>query len=147
MRSSKAFGGSAESWLIERAQYEFSLSDTDSQVLRHCGVCIARDLTPAHSWVTLRLMIKSFRHKGLRRLFETGNHRGVRPDHVRRLKLILARLDASQTRNDMDLPGLGLHPLKGDLRGYWAVTVSGNWRVFFRFENSDAVDVDYDDYH
>ena len=96
-------------------------------------------------------MIRSFIHKGLKRFFETGNQKGVRPEHARRLRLILARLDASQSKDDMDLPGLGLHPLgkkgKLDLRGHWAVTVSGNWRVTFRFEGQDAVEVNYMDYH
>ena len=92
-------------------------------------------------------MIKSFRHKGLKKLYETGGHRGVRPEHVKRLRLILARLDASQSPRDMGLPGLYLHPLKGAYKGLWAVTVSGNWRVIFRFEDDSAVDVDYLDYH
>lgn len=92
-------------------------------------------------------MIKSFKHKGLKKLFETGNHKGVNPDHAKRLRLILARLDASRTKNDINLPGLGLHPLQGDLKNFWAVTVSGNWRIFFRFENNNVVDVNYDDYH
>jgi proteic killer suppression protein len=92
-------------------------------------------------------MIKTFKHKGLKKLFETGNHKGVNPDHVKRLRLILARLDASHNSDDMNLPGLNLHPLYGDLKGFWAVTVSGNWRVIFRFESSNVFDVDYDDYH
>ncbi|MBF0234910.1 MAG: type II toxin-antitoxin system RelE/ParE family toxin [Desulfamplus sp.] len=92
-------------------------------------------------------MIKSFKHKGLKKLFETGNHKGVNPAHVKRLRLILARIDASQTPDDMNLPGLNLHPLQGDLKRFWAVTVSGNWRVIFRFEQNNVVDVDYDDYH
>ncbi len=92
-------------------------------------------------------MIKKFRHKGLRKLYETGSQKGVNPDHVKRLRIILSRLDASQGPDDMTLPGLKLHPLKGDLEGFWAVDVSGNWRVFFRFENNTVVDVDYNDYH
>ena len=92
-------------------------------------------------------MIKSFKHKGLKKLFDTGNHKGVNPEHVKRLKLILARLDASQTKDDMNLPGLSLHLLKGELKDFWAVTVSGNWRVYFRFENNNVVDVNYGDYH
>ena len=92
-------------------------------------------------------MIKSFKHKGLKKLFETGKHSGVNPDHVKRLKLILARLDASQSQNDMNLPGLGLHPLKDDLKEFWAVVVSGNWHIIFRFINNNANDVNYDDYH
>jgi toxin HigB-1 len=92
-------------------------------------------------------MIRSFRHKGLELLFLTGKRKGVRPDHVNRLRVILARLNASEAPGDMALPGLRLHPLKGDMKGYWAVSVSGNWRVVFRFEAKDAYDVDYVDYH
>ncbi len=104
-------------------------------------------LTLVHGWVTVSTMIKSFKHKGLKKLFDTGNHKGVNPEHVKRLKLILARLDASQTKDDMNLPGLSLHLLKGELKDFWAVTVSGNWRVYFRFENNNVVDVNYGDYH
>jgi len=92
-------------------------------------------------------MIKRFRNKGVKRLYDTGSLQGKRPEHANRLRLILARLDASQSPQDMGLPGLNLHPLKGQHKGFWAVSVSGNWRVIFRFENSDAVDVDYLDYH
>ncbi len=92
-------------------------------------------------------MIVRFRHKGLRKLFETGSARGVNPDHIKRLRLILARLHASLSPGDMDMPGLALHPLKGKSKGHYAVSVSGNWRVAFRFEGNDAVDVDYLDYH
>jgi len=92
-------------------------------------------------------MIQSFKHKGLKGRYETSSQKGVNPEHVKRLRIILARLDASQNPEDMNLPGLRLHPLKGDLKGFWAVDVSGNWRVFFRFENNNAVDVDYSDYH
>lgn len=92
-------------------------------------------------------MIKSFKHKGLKKLFETGSKQGVKPEHATRLRLILARLDASSTQEDMNLPGLGLHPLKGSLKGFWAVIVPGNWRIIFRFENGNVIDVDYLDYH
>ncbi len=92
-------------------------------------------------------MIVRFRHKGLRKFFETGSARGVNPDHIKRLRLILARLHASFSSGDMDMPGLALHPLKGKSKGRYAVSVSGNWRVTFRFEGNDAVDVDYLDYH
>lgn len=92
-------------------------------------------------------MIVRIRHKGLKALFEAGSTRGVRTEHVKRLRLILARLNASASPRDMDLPGLRLHRLKGRLEGLWAVSVSGNWRVVFRFEGADAVDVDYLDYH
>ncbi len=92
-------------------------------------------------------MILSFRHKGLRYLFSEGNQRGVRPDHVRRLRFILVRLQASQSPADMNLPGLRRHAFKGSLKGHYAASVSGNWRVIFRFQGPEAVDVDYLDYH
>lgn len=92
-------------------------------------------------------MIASIRHKGLRRLFETGDHRGVMADHAEKLRRILARLDASASAADMDLPGYRLHLLKGEWKGFHAVTVNGNWRVVFRFENGNAIDIDYVDYH
>ena len=92
-------------------------------------------------------MIRSFRHKGLQRLFEQGAKAGVRPEQAGRLRIVLARLHASTSPKDMDLPGLRLHELKGDRKGTWSVTVSGNWRVTFRFEGKDALDVDCEDYH
>jgi toxin HigB-1 len=92
-------------------------------------------------------MIQSFRHKGLEKFFDSGKTSGIRPDHAKKLRLILARLAVSQRPGDMALPGLRLHPLKGGLKGYYAVDVSGNWRVIFRFDGQDAADVDYVDYH
>ena len=92
-------------------------------------------------------MVRSFRHKGLRRLFLDDDPRGVRVDHAEKLRRILARLQASRTAADMDFPGYRLHPLKGELRGFYAVTVQANWRVIFRFVDGQAVDVDYLDYH
>ena len=92
-------------------------------------------------------MIRSIRHKGLNRLHEDDDPRGVITEHVEKLRDILARLDASRTVTDMDVPGFRLHPLKGPLKGFWAVTVRANWRVIFRFADPDAFDVDYVDYH
>jgi len=92
-------------------------------------------------------MIKSFRHNGLKRLFLKGDRRRISPEHVDKLERILDRLDASLAAQDMGLPGHRLHRLKGDREGHWAVTVSGNWRVTFRFDGPDAYDVDYIDYH
>jgi toxin HigB-1 len=92
-------------------------------------------------------VIESFRHKGLRRLFEDDNPKGVNPDHVRKIKQILAVLHAAQTIEALDLPTFGLHPLKGDLKGFWAVTVRANWRIIFRFADGRASDVDLVDYH
>ena len=92
-------------------------------------------------------MIRSFRHKGLARFFETGSKAGVQAGHTDRLRLVLGRLNAATGPRDMALPGLTLHPLKGDRKGRWAVTVSGNWRVTFGFVGKDANAVDYEDYH
>jgi proteic killer suppression protein len=92
-------------------------------------------------------MIRSIRHKGLRRLFEDDDARGLDPEHVKKLRNILARLDASSVVSDMDLPGFRLHLLQGDLKGYWAVTVRANWRVIFKFADGEASEVDYVDYH
>src|SRR5207245_2609409 len=87
------------------------------------------------------------RHKGLAKFFETGSKAGVQAQHAERLRLILGRLSAATSPHDMALPGLSLHPLGGDRKGTWAVSVSGNWRVTFKFVGKDADAVDYEDYH
>jgi proteic killer suppression protein len=92
-------------------------------------------------------MIRSIRHKGLRLLYERDQSKSLLQAHVKRIRLILARLDASSAAADMDLPGLRLHSLTGDRRGYYAVDVSGNWRIVLRFDAGDVVDVDLVDYH
>ncbi|MCY4310673.1 MAG: type II toxin-antitoxin system RelE/ParE family toxin [Rhodospirillaceae bacterium] len=92
-------------------------------------------------------MIMSFKHRGLKSLYDGRTARRLSPEHVRKLLDILAVLDRSSGPDDLDLPGLRLHPLKGELKGHHAVSVSGNWRVTFRFEDGQAVDVDYVDYH
>jgi proteic killer suppression protein len=92
-------------------------------------------------------VIRSIRHKGLKRLYEDDDTRGVIGEHAAKLRDILVRLDAAGTAADMDLPGFRLHALKGELRGYWAVTVRANWRVIFRLAEGEAFDVDYIDYH
>ena len=92
-------------------------------------------------------MIASFRHRGLKALYEGKTARRVAPAHVERLRDILAALDLSRGPEGMNLPGFRLHELKRMLKGHWAVSVSGNWRVTFRFEDGSAVDVDYVDYH
>jgi len=92
-------------------------------------------------------MIQSFRHKGLAKFFATGSRAGIQAAHADRLGLILAALNAAVAPGDMGLPGLKLHPLKGTRGGTWSVSVSGNWRVTFRFSGKDAVDVDFEDYH
>jgi proteic killer suppression protein len=92
-------------------------------------------------------MIRSFKHKGLARFFETGSKAGIQAQHAERLRLILAQLNAAVAPEDMALPGLRLHPLRGDRKGTWSVWVSGNWRVTFKFVGKDAGVVDYEDYH
>jgi len=92
-------------------------------------------------------VIKSFRHKGLERLFYDGTKKGIHAEHAKKLEDILDRLDAVAAVDDMNYHGSFLHSLKGHLKGQWSVSVSGNWRVIFRFEDGDAYVVDYTDYH
>lgn len=92
-------------------------------------------------------MIRSFKHRGLKRLYEHGDRSGIRPDLRDTVEDILARLDAADAPQALNLPGYRLHPLKGDLNGFWAVTVRANWRVIFRFQGADALDVELIDYH
>ena len=92
-------------------------------------------------------MITSFRHKGLRKYFESGSLAGIQPAHASRLKMQLVALDTAHTIEDMDVPSFRLHPLKGSERGRWSIWVNGNWRVTFEFENGNALILDYEDYH
>jgi len=92
-------------------------------------------------------MIRSFAHKGLERFYQTGSKSGIQAKHATRLRLILSNLDQAEGPEDMNLPGLGLHELKGNREGVWAVKVSGNWRVTFRFVGRDAETVNYENYH
>lgn len=92
-------------------------------------------------------MIKTIKHKGLGGFYNTGSLSGIQAHHARRLQLILTRLDASVGPEDMDLPGLHLHKLKGQLKDFYSVMVQANWRIIFRFESDNAYDVDYVDYH
>jgi toxin HigB-1 len=92
-------------------------------------------------------MISSFRHKGLKQLFELERSKAISPDLVNRVKIILDYLDAADTIHDMNVPGLRLHELKGSRKDTWSVTVSGNWRLTFRFHDGDSHDVDLEDYH
>ena len=92
-------------------------------------------------------MIRSFKHKGLSKFYSSGSTAGIQVAHAKRLRLILGRLEAATEVQDMDLPGLRLHPLVGDRSGIWSVTVSSNWRVTFRFVDGDAEIVNYEDYH
>ena len=92
-------------------------------------------------------MIQSFRHKGLRRFFESGSAAGIQPKHAKRLRMLLSALDTAQSKDDMDVPGFNLHPLKGQGKGRWSIWVNGNWRVTFAFRDGHAYVLDYEDYH
>jgi proteic killer suppression protein len=92
--------------------------------------------------------IRSFRHKGLREFFESDQARGIRADQAKRLRRVLTTLDTAATIDEMKLfPGWRLHPLTGDLKGYWSISITGNWRLIFRFDAGDAYDLDLVDYH
>ncbi|MGA2022220.1 MAG: type II toxin-antitoxin system RelE/ParE family toxin [Candidatus Sulfotelmatobacter sp.] len=92
-------------------------------------------------------MIRSFKHRGLRRMYERDDRSGIRPDFADTIQEILTVLDDAASPRELDLPGYRLHPLKGDLKGFWSVTVRANWRIIFRFEGANAFDVELIDYH
>ena len=92
-------------------------------------------------------MIKSWKHKGLKELFLKGTKKGVRPDMVDRLRRRLDVLDAANSLEALGLPGFRLHPLSGEMKGKYSIRVTGNWRITFRFENGDVLNVDLEDYH
>jgi len=92
-------------------------------------------------------MIKSFRHRGLQRLYERGDSSRLNPTLVDKVETALGLLDVAETPAAVNLPGYRLHPLRGDLRGFWSIRVSGNWRLIFRFDDRDVCDVDLVDYH
>ncbi len=92
-------------------------------------------------------MIKTIRHRGLKRLIERGDASRINPQQLERVRRILTLLQGAEQVEDMNLPGFVLHPLTGELRGFWSVRVSGNWRLIFRFEDGHAFDVDLVDYH
>ena len=92
-------------------------------------------------------MIKSFRHRGLQRLYERGDRSRINPTLVDKVETALGLLDVAETPAAVNLPGYRLHPLRGDLRGFWSIRISGNWRLIFRFDDRDVCDVDLVDYH
>jgi toxin HigB-1 len=92
-------------------------------------------------------VIISFAHKGLQKFWETDSAAGIQAKHARRLHVLLTVIDSASTLQDLASPTFRLHPLKGNKKGFWSMTVNGNWRIVFRFENGDAYVVDYDDYH
>jgi proteic killer suppression protein len=93
------------------------------------------------------MVIRTFRHRGLKRLFHDDDSSKIRADQIDRITDVMAHLDRACHPSDLDLPGYRLHPLKGSLKGIWSVTISSNWRILFRFEDGDAFDVDLVDYH
>lgn len=92
-------------------------------------------------------MIKSIRHKGLKRFHASGSMAGIQSAHAKRLRMLLAALETAADIDDLDIPGFGLHPLKGRQQGRWSIKVSGNWRLTFEFRDGNAYGVDYEDYH
>lgn len=92
-------------------------------------------------------MIKSFKHKGLERFYKTGKASGIQAKHIKRLRMQLAALDTAFIISDLDLPGYRLHPLKGNRKNTWSITVNGNWRLTFVFEQGDVFVLNYEDYH
>jgi proteic killer suppression protein len=92
-------------------------------------------------------MIKSFRHSGLERFFATGTNRGINAQHAAKLRRLLFALSTAEGPENMNAPNYRLHPLQGDRKGQWSVSVSGNWRLVFEFDGTDVVNVDLVDYH
>ena len=92
-------------------------------------------------------MIKSFKHKGLKKYFEMGSTRGIQSNHEQKLRMQLVAIDTAEVINDIDLPSFNLHPLKGNRKGIWSITVNGNWRITFEFIEGNAYILNYEDYH
>jgi proteic killer suppression protein len=92
-------------------------------------------------------MIKTFRHKGLKKFYEKGDFSKIRPEHRKKIRLILTIITAAKEIRDINYPGSNLHQLSGNYQTFWSVSVSGNWRIIFKFEDGDALDLDYLDYH
>jgi proteic killer suppression protein len=92
-------------------------------------------------------MIKSFKHKGLEKFYESGNTRGIQSNHAKKLRMQLAALESAHSIDDMDIPGYRLHQLTGDRKGIWTITVNANWRLTFEFEDGNVYILIYEDYH
>ena len=92
-------------------------------------------------------MIKSFKHKGLRKFYETGSRQGIQAQHASKLRMQLAALDSARVLEDLDIPGYRFHELKGNRKGIWSISVSGNWRITFKFTDGNIFIVNYEDYH
>jgi len=92
-------------------------------------------------------MIKSFKHKGLEKFYESGSTRGIQSNHAKKLRMQLAALESAHSIDDMDIPGYRLHQLTGDRKGNWTITVNANWRLTFEFEDGNVYILIYEDYH
>ena len=92
-------------------------------------------------------MIKSFKHKGLKKFYETSSKQGIQAQHASKIRMQLAALDSAHCIEDLDIPGYRLHQLKGDRKGIWSISVSGNWRISFEFIDGNVYIVNYEDYH
>lgn len=92
-------------------------------------------------------MIKSFKHKGLEKFYSSGTLKGIQAKHAKRLRMQLSALDTALYIEDLDIPGYRLHPLKGNRKGFWSISVSGNWRITFEFKEGNVYIVNYEDYH
>ena len=115
--------------------------------MRHSRRLLSDTLVSRNDTRYTRVVIVSFQHKGLKALYDTGSKKGVRPDHVPKLRRILSVLDVATSADDLDIPSFRVHPLKGDQSSRWSIWVNGNWRVTFRFIETDVELVDYEDYH
>ena len=95
----------------------------------------------------IKLMIKSFKHKGLKLFFENGDVKGINPDHAKKLRIILNSIDFAEAITDLNFPQYRLHKLKGDFKNHWSIHVNGNYKITFKFEEKNAYILDYQDYH
>jgi proteic killer suppression protein len=149
--STSFVGNLSPAWLILKSLQQIAITAGHSShtLPRKVPAPFRVDATSCHCTCKSSVIdvIKSIRHKGLRKLFETGDASGIRADHRNKLRAQLAALDSARTSDDLHVPGYRLHALKGDRVGYWSIRVSGNWRLTFRFASRDVLDLDYEDYH
>ena len=144
-------------WEPARAPFQYKREPEEKSVqwkykarwpLKQLGLPLCQVILDGNAWITQNgSVIENIRHKGLARFFEDDDRRKLPASQIDKIARILGRLNEAMTVQDMGLPGYKLHPLKGELIGFWSVTVSGNWRIIFRFENGSAYDVGLIDYH
>ncbi len=139
------YGGVSRGSSYDRLVYNY-FRDYDSSYVKYLPIDSgARG--HAYRYAVQCEMIRSFKHRGLKRLYERGDYSRVPSDHLDRIEDVLARLDVAGVPADLDLPGYGLHPLRGKFRGFWAVKISANWRIIFRLKGGDVFDLNLIDYH